>query len=204
MLSQRSSRTFSKGVIKRSPFFLTLYFEFQSTFMKTETEQLNTLRVRKIIRRWIAFFIIALMLSGLTALGVETQMGYLSGYFPSEQTWVGQWLWKVYAAIKNMNRQYPFLSYGFDWLAFAHLVIAVVFIGPYQDPVKNKWVIQFGRIACLMVIPFALLTGSFRGLPIWWICIDCSFGIIGLIPLSICYKLINRIEVLQKINKSGS
>ncbi|MEO7310503.1 MAG: hypothetical protein ABIX01_08905 [Chitinophagaceae bacterium] len=145
-------------------------------------------------RRWILFFIIALALSGLTALGVESQLDHLSGLFPGKETWVGAWLWKVYAAIKDTNHQYPFLSYGYDWLAFAHLVIATVFIGPLQDPVKNKWVIQFGRVTCLMVIPFALLAGSFRGLPFWWICVDCSFGIIGIIPLSVCYRLINRLE----------
>ncbi|MES2772622.1 MAG: hypothetical protein V4722_00465 [Bacteroidota bacterium] len=160
--------------------------------------------LQKKIRRWIGFFIIALTLSGLTALGVETQMGLVSGLFPSEQTMVGQWLVKVHAAISDMNHQYPFLSYGFDWLAFAHLVIAVVFIGPLKDPVRNKWVIQFGRIACLMVFPFALLAGGFRGLPLWWRFIDCSFGLIGLVPLTICYKLIEKLEKLSTSTHSFS
>jgi hypothetical protein len=29
---------------------------------------------------------------------------------------------------------YPFLAYGTDWLAFAHIVIAVFFIGPLVKP----------------------------------------------------------------------
>jgi hypothetical protein len=33
-------------------------------------------------------------------------------------------------------------------IAFAHLAIAIAFIGPYIDPVRNKWVITFGLIAC--------------------------------------------------------
>lgn len=154
-------------------------------------------KLHRRIRIWIKLFIIALVAIGLTALGVETQMYYLSAFFPSENTVVGGWLWKVYMAVKDTNQRYPFMAYGFDWLAFAHIVIAVVFIGPLRDPVRNKWVIQFGRIACCMVIPFALLASAYRGLPFWWSAIDCSFGIIGIVPLSICLKLINRLEKSQ-------
>jgi hypothetical protein len=32
---------------------------------------------------------------------------------------------------------HPWLAYGTDWLAFAHIVIAVFFIGPFVDPVQN-------------------------------------------------------------------
>jgi hypothetical protein len=125
-------------------------------------------------------------------------MRLLSSLFPAQGTIVGSWLWKVYYAVKDTNQRYPFISYGFDWLAFAHMVIATVFIGPLQDPVKNKWVIQFGKIACCMVVPFALLASTFRGLPLWWCAIDCSFGIIGFTPLSICLRQINRLEQLEK------
>ncbi len=154
-------------------------------------------KLQRRIRIWIALFMIALVASGLTALGVETQLYYLSAIFPAENTAIGGWLWKVYTALKDTNQHYPFIAYGFDWLAFAHIVIAVIFIGPLRDPVRNKWVIQFGQIACWLVIPFALLAGAYRGLPIWWRLIDCSFGVIGIIPLSICLKLINRLEKFQ-------
>jgi hypothetical protein len=46
-------------------------------------------------------------------------------------------------------------------------------------------------IACLLIIPFALVVGSFREIPFGWRLIDCSFGIFGLIPLNICRKEIN-------------
>jgi hypothetical protein len=80
------------------------------------------------------------------------------------------------------NAHYPFLAYGTDWLAFAHLVIAVAFIGPYFDPIRNKWVITFGLIACVGVIPLALIAGPIRGIPFGWRLIDCSFGVCGAIP----------------------
>ena len=35
------------------------------------------------------------------------------------------------------------------------LVIAIVFIGPLRDPVKNVWVVEFGMIACALVVPFS-------------------------------------------------
>ena len=76
-------------------------------------------------------------------------------------------------------------AYGTDWLAFAHLVIAVAFVGPLRDPVKNVWVVEWGMIACLSVIPLALICGPIRGIPFCWQIIDCSFGVVGVIPLAI-------------------
>ena len=89
---------------------------------------------------------------------------------------------------------YPFLFYGTDWLAFSHLTIAVAFYGPIKDPVRNKWVIQFGMIACLMVFPLALICGPLRGIPVYWQLIDCSFGAVGIIPLWLAYREVERIE----------
>jgi len=59
-------------------------------------------------------------------------------------------------------------------------------------------VIEFGTIACFLIIPFALVIGYSRGIPFWWRLIDCSFGILGLIPLGICYNKITELEKLQK------
>ena len=89
---------------------------------------------------------------------------------------------------------YPFLAYGTDWLAFAHLVLAVVFLGPLRDPIRNKWVLQFGLIACLGVLPLAIIAGPLRGIPPLWRLIDCSFGIFGAIPLLICLRHVRALE----------
>ena len=159
--------------------------------------------IHKSIRRWLIFFIVALVISGLTALDVETGLWWLSGHVGNGV--IQAWVSKVLAAVREVNLKYPFLFYGYDWLAFAHIVIAVAFIGPYKQPVRNKWVIQFGRIAALMIIPFAFIAGSIRGIPFWWQVIDCSFGIIALIPLSRCYWLIEKMEVLEnKIKEDKS
>jgi hypothetical protein len=152
-----------------------------------------------IIRRWIIFFIISLFLSGLTAIPVETGLKFLSRCF-SMDSLIGEWLDTVYLGVANTNRDYPFIAYGYDWLAFAHFVLAILFIGPLRDPVRNKWIIEFGMIACLLIIPFALIAGHFRGIPTWWRLIDCAFGIIGLIPLGICLRKINHLESPELAN----
>jgi hypothetical protein len=148
----------------------------------------------RIIRRWLLFFMIALFLSGLTAIPVEKELAFLSRCF-SLDTKLGGWIDKVYMGVSDTNNKYPFIAYGYDWLAFAHFMLAILFIGPYKDPVRNKWVIEFGIIACLLLIPFAFITGHFRGIPLAWRLIDCSFGIVALVPLSICWKKIIQLEV---------
>jgi hypothetical protein len=96
------------------------------------------------------------------------------------------WIERVNEGLTTTNAHYPFLAYGTDWLAFAHLAIAVAFIGPYIDPVPNKWIITFGLIACGGVIPLALIAGHVRGIPLGWRLIDCSFGVFGAVPLVLC------------------
>src|SRR5687768_3094544 len=149
------------------------------------------------IRRLLLAFILALFLSGLSAIPVEQELKWLIKIFPFEGSIKG-WLQEVLLGVQQTGKDYPFLFYGYDWLAFAHFVLAILFIGPYRDPVKNKWVIQFGVIACLLIIPFALVAGHFRGMPFWWWIIDCSFGIVGLLPLAICLNNIRKLELEEK------
>jgi hypothetical protein len=152
---------------------------------------------KQIVRNWLRVFITTLFLSGLTAIPVKQELSYIIDHFPFEGSIKG-FLDEVLIGIRHTSKEYPFLFYGYDWLAFAHFVLAILFIGPLRDPVKNKWVIEFGVIACILIIPFAMIAGHFRGMPFWWRLIDCSFGIIGLLPLAICLKNIKRLEVEEK------
>jgi hypothetical protein len=160
----------------------------------------SKISLRKSIRNWTLFFITGLVLSGLTAFALESELAWLNDYFIKGDTAIYFWIHRVYISLKDTNEKYPFLAYGYDWLAFAHLVIAVAFIGVLQDPVRNKWIIQFGRIACIMVFPLAFVAGMIRGIPVYWWLIDCSFGLIGLIPLTICCQKIEKLESLQSKN----
>lgn len=154
--------------------------------------------LRRGIRRWMIFFIVSLIISGATAFAVETGLEWILQLWPVSTMSVHDWLATTHHALKDMNTQYPFLAYGYDWLAFGHIVIALFFIGPLKDPVQNKWVIQAGRIACVMVFPLAFIAGAVRQIPFGWQLIDCSFGLIGLIPLTICHKKILQLEKVQE------
>ncbi len=54
-------------------------------------------------------------------------------------------------------------------------------------------------IACVLVVPLALICGPLRGIPFFWRLIDCSFGILGFIPLWIARNDIRRIGALEKV-----
>lgn len=153
------------------------------------------------IRIWLAIFIAGLVLSGLTAFPLRTELGLAVRVLHHDAirataVAIGllPWIERVNRAVTATDAVYPFLVYGTDWLAFALLVIAIAFIGPFIDPIRNKWVISFGLIACAGVIPLALIAGHLRGIPLGWRLIDCSFGIFGAIPLLICWHLIRVME----------
>lgn len=153
------------------------------------------------IRLWLVVFIVCLVLSGLTAFPLVHELRWTQGLLDS--TPLGDWLpgltgWidRVREGLDATDAEYPFVLYGTDWLAFAHLVIAVAFYGPYRDPVRNIWVIEFGMIACAGIIPLALICGPVRGIPLWWSVIDMSFGVFGVIPLYVVRRKIKELEAL--------
>jgi len=151
----------------------------------------------KKIRLLIIFFMIALILSGVTAMPIETELRWLMQYRDMMPDKLGNWLQTCYEALVDTNNKYPFLAYGYDWLAFAHIVIALSFIGPYRDPVKNIWIIDWQIITCIAVLPLAFIAGPIRQIPIFHILIDCCFGLLGIIPLLICRKWIKQLAATQ-------
>ena len=143
--------------------------------------------------RWLTgLFILGLFLSGITAILLPSETGWLVKYFHVP------WLSRVHAALEQTQAQFPFLYYGTDWLAFGHIVIAIAFVGAWRDPVRNRWLFDFGLIACALVVPWALVFGAWRGIPFWWQLIDCSFGVFGFIPLWLCRRWTGELERLVK------
>ena len=135
------------------------------------------------IRFWLAFFVVMLVLSGLTAFPVQTELNWLAQYnylFPDSLRF---WLENTTLAINETYAKHPQLAYGYDWLAFAHIVIGVAFIGPWRDPVRNIWVVEWGMIACVLVPFLAFICGPIREIPVFWRYIDTSFGVFGILPL---------------------
>ncbi|TSJ44593.1 hypothetical protein FO440_10590 [Mucilaginibacter corticis] len=156
---------------------------------------LRKIKLQRRIRVYIGIVIAGLLLSGITAFPLEGELAILVRHQPATG-FIGIWLSKVYYAVETTNSKYPFLSYGTDWLAFAHIMLAILFIGPLKNPVKNIWVIEFGLIAAVSIFPLAFIAGSIRGIPFFWTMIDCSFGIVTLLLLVPCYADIKRLNTL--------
>ena len=146
----------------------------------------------KKIKAALLLFIACLFLSGVTAIPIDSELKLLLNYIPVSGS-LYYWLSKVLSAFIETKEKHPFLLYGYDWLAFAHFVLAILFIGPYKNPLRNIWEIEFGLIACVLVIPFAFIAGFFRGIPIGWRLIDCSFGVFGFVLLWYCYSHLKKV-----------
>ena len=153
----------------------------------------ETLRRRIKLLTW--FFIVGLVFSGATAIPLNTELDWLvnqlGGMEPTSGTAtseLGRWLLTTHAALQDVSARHPLLFYGTDWLAFGHFVIALAFVGALREPVRNRWLFDFGLMACGLVVPFAIAFGALRGIPFWWRLIDCSFGVVGFMPLWFCRK----------------
>ena len=167
-----------------------------------KSEGPNIGSLRREARVFLALFIAGLVLSGLTAVPIRTEVPLLQKV-AGEGSWVkdrwpavAAWVSHVDRGVAEVGREQPFLFYGTDWLAFGHIAIAVFFLGPLRDPVRNLWGIHAGMIACVLVIPWALVFGPIRGIPLFWRLIDCSFGAVGIVPLYLASRCARRIVEL--------
>jgi hypothetical protein len=148
------------------------------------------------IRVWLAVFVGGLVISGVTAFPLATEMRLLADLLhalPAAPDGLVTWVERIRDGLAVTGRDYPFVAYGTDWLAFAHLVIAAAFWGPWRDPVRNVWVVEWGMICCAGIIPLALIAGPIRQLPLGWTLLDMSFGVFGVVPLIIVRSLIKRL-----------
>ncbi len=152
------------------------------------------------IRHWTVFFMVGLALSGITAFPIETEINIYDRFF-SENHFIQEHLSSIVSFLNQVSigvhetaKNYPFIFYGTDWLAFAHLLLAVLFYGVYKDPVRNIWIVEFGMIACISVIPLAFICGPIRGIPFYWRIIDSSFGVFGIIPLWLIHSSIKKLS----------
>jgi hypothetical protein len=148
------------------------------------------------IRAWTLFFIAALFVSGITAIPLKPEMDFLVQTFAQENppAALGSWLLQIQGAINEVSMRWPFLALGTDWLAFGHIVIGIGFIGLLRDPIRNEWLITWGMIACLLVIPWAWGFGWARHIPWGWRLVDSSFGVGGLVPLLLIRSYVQELK----------
>lgn len=154
-------------------------------------------------RIWLILFSTALIASGLTAIFAREGLRLLSPLFTQgsilASAWpsMSAWLSLVFQAVEETYDKYPFLVYGYDWLAFGHFIISIPFLMAIRDPVRHSWVITYGILACLAVLPFAIVFGAIRGIPFFWRGVDTLFGIGGLVVLLILRRQLMALERSQ-------
>jgi hypothetical protein len=151
--------------------------------------------------------ILGLVLGGLTAVPLLTELDLVARWFGAETLTPEQatsgfvkWILIVRDALHATDTKYPFIAYGTDWLAFAHIIIAIAFVGALRHPLRNAWLFTFGMIASGLLIPWAFITGEVRGIPVYWRLIDCSFGVGGFIPCWLCHRWTRELEKLRAAN----
>lgn len=161
--------------------------------------------LRRRLHLWTWLFIIGLAFSGLTAIPIQAQFDLAAGRLGSDfgagglvPDFIAKWLAHAYVGVSVTSRSAPFVWYGTDWLAFGHVVIAFAFFGAVREPVRNRWLYDFGLLACAAVIPWALYFGAVRGIPLWWRLVDCSFGVLGAIPLWCCRNWTKELEAVDR------
>jgi len=143
------------------------------------------------IRTAITVFVVLLILSGITAFPLRTEMDFLIVHKNSFPDALTKWIETVYNAVKQTP---DVVLYGTDWLAFAHIIIALFFVPVYIDPVRYKANLIVAMTACGAVFLLAFICGPIRGIPFFHQLIDCSFGLIGFFPLYFVFKKIGQLE----------
>ena len=135
-----------------------------------------------------------LLLNGISAIPLISELKILLSKPDVLPQFLRNWWMYVNKGVNDTTRFYPFMRYGFDWLAFAHLLIAIAFIGPLKDPIKNEWVIRWGMIASALSVIMALGWERLRGIPLWWSCIDAAIAIVAFIVLWLCNHWIKELK----------
>jgi hypothetical protein len=74
------------------------------------------------------------------------------------------------------------------------LPVPLAFVGALHDPVRNRWLFEFGTLASLAVLPWAAIFGCVRGIPVWWRVIDASFGVAAFVPAWLGHRWTGQLE----------
>jgi hypothetical protein len=159
-------------------------------------QEKKTLLERKIrMATWVT--IIGLVINGLTALSLSRDLSVALSFKSLLPDSFYNWFVTVQAAVTDTKAHYAFMLYGYDWLGFAHLFIAIAFIGVLKDPIKNEWVVQFGMIVSALTVVIALLFERLRDIPFTWSMVDVVIGIGAFIILYLCSRWINEWKKLS-------
>jgi len=140
---------------------------------------------------------IGLLISGITVWPAipELKFGLIVlekiGLAHSE---LAQFTETILLSLQHIESEHPHILYGYDWLAFAHIVLAILFWGAARDPLRNKWIVECGLIMCALIPLLALICIPYREIPWWWFFMDFAFAPAAALPLWTALTDIRTIE----------
>lgn len=144
---------------------------------------------------WIV--VVGLFISGVTVWPAISELRF--GLFLMEQVGLGEtsffgFVQQIRESLIEIRDEHPQIMYGYDWLAFAHVVLAILFVGAARNPVRNRWVIECGLIMCALIPILAGICIPLREIPFYWFFIDFAFAPAAAVPLLIALKDVRKIE----------
>ena len=155
----------------------------------------------------LGVFIFGLAISGLTAFPLLHELRSLASLLNitdpgkyQQLAGLRHWIAYVLFGLEQLHSKFPFMAYGTDWLAFGHLAIGIFFVRPLLKPLESDWVLKCGLLCCVGVLPLAMIAGAIRGIPFYWRLIDCSFGVLGALPLLYCLHLTREMRQSVTVN----
>lgn len=162
---------------------------------------INDRRRLRTIRLLTAVIFVGLVISGLTAFPLKAEIDLATRFLfepgdslePHRHDGFHRWILFIRQGIHETYRDYPFMAYGTDWLAFAHLVIALFYLPVFRDPRRYIANLYIGAAACFGVFAIAFIFGPIRGIPLYWRFIDAAFGLVALIPFLLAIHLTRRL-----------
>jgi hypothetical protein len=73
-------------------------------------------------------------------------------------------------------------------------MIAAAYWGPWKNPARNRWVLEWGIFCCVATWPLILICGPIRGIPVGWQVVDATFGALAIGPLWLCRQWAMQLE----------
>ena len=155
------------------------------------------------IRLCLGILIAILLVNGITGfslirgseacLNILARTAHLSAGSP-----LFDWLSQVHHALVVSAGSTPFLAYSTDSLALAYILFALLFLGPYRDPVRNQWVINFGLVGCLAILLLAAIAGPLRGVAVSWRMVNACFALACALPLLLCRHYLSLLKHMDR------
>jgi len=153
-------------------------------------------RLLRQIRLLISLIMVIVILAGMAAFFPISLLNWLEDHNSLLPEKVNSWIQEINHGLKVTADAYPFVIYAIHWLAFSHIIIALLFAGVIVDPVKNRWVINWAIACCMIAITLVFVSGYANRIPFFHQVIDSSFAIAGILLL---YMIKKKIISLEKI-----